>query len=206
MRPSEYIKSERALYLERAGRLQGAVAKIGARNVAAFVLFTPRQTYERAVIEFRYWHRTGIVKGSFHNTRRRYIDALPDDSFFERRPNESALQWERRLGTIKGLGLAKAPFLCSLLAPLAPDTPVCLDVWILRLLKLAQPNGRPPESIKVFQLGQRRIRNRARRYGLPPFLYQWIVWDYIRSAGAPGQYLLNRDAVIVTDIAADLEP
>ncbi len=198
-----WIKQTGAAYIARAGRLQAAAEKLGPRAVAAFVLFTPRQAYERAVIEFRHYMLTGKVRGSLADARKAYIDDLPDDNYIRRRTGESGVEWAARLeGSIRGLGPAKAPFLISLLEPTAPDIPVCIDIWMIRLLGLQRPGELQP-TVGDYRQAQRMIRNRAHRHGLPPFVYQWAVWDYVRAAGGRSQYLLP-DAVLVTDLAEDI--
>jgi len=185
-------------YQRRARNLQRAKRRIGARNIAAFVLFTPRQTYERALIEWRAWRFSGEVRGSFANTRRRYIDALPKSNrWYARRRGETGAQWQERFEGLAGLGPAKAPFLCSLLAPLNKDTPVCLDVWMLRALGARNPDK---PSVRSFRWAKRKLHRLTRDAGWLPFPFQWAVWDYVRTAGGNGQTLF----VNQTDIATDL--
>jgi len=203
MKRTEWIRQSGAAYIARAGRLQAAADRLGPRAVAAFVLFTPRQAYERAVIEFRHYMQSGEVRGSLAESRRDYIVNLPDDNYIRRRAGESGYDWTARLeSSIRGLGPAKAPFLVSLLEPTAPDIPVCIDIWMIRLFGLQRADGLQP-TVDDYRRAQRMNRNRAHRHGLPPFVYQWAVWDYVRTAGGRSQYLLP-DAVLVTDIAADL--
>jgi len=185
-------------YRRRAEALQRARRKVGARDVAAFVLFTPRQSYERAVVEWRRWRRTGEVRGSFAATRARYIAALPGSNrWYGRRPGESGAEWCARFESLAGLGPAKAPFLCSLLAPLAIDIPVCLDVWMLRVLGAANPD-RPSRG--SFRWAEHKLQRWTRAIGWRPFPLQWAIWDYVRTAGANGQTLFVQQ----TDIARDL--
>jgi len=162
------------------------------------VLFTPRQSYERAVIEWRQWRRSGIVKGSFAATRARYIEALPKSNrWYGRRLNETGADWSARFETLAGLGPAKAPFLCSLLAPLAPDIPVCLDIWMLRALGARNPDKPSARSVRWAARKMARLVRASRQ---PPFVLQWAIWDYVRTAGDNQQTLF----VNQTDIAADL--
>ena len=185
-------------YQRRAERLASARRRISARDIAAFVLFTPRQSYERAILEWRRWRLTGIVRGSFANTRRRYIEALPrSNRWYGRRPGESGAQWAERFASLQGFGPAKAPFLCSLLAPLAPDIPVCLDVWMLRALGAKNPDK---PNVGSFRWAERKLKRLTRASGWAPFPFQWAMWDYVRTAGANGMTLFVQQ----TDIAADL--
>jgi len=186
-------------YQRRARALHGARRRIGARNIAAFVLFTPRQTYERALIEWRAWRYSGEVRGSFANRRRTYIDALPaSNRWYARRRGETAAAWQARFEALPGLGPAKAPFLCSLLAPLQDDTPVCLDVWMLRALGARNPDK---PSARSFRWARRKLARLTRESGWLPFPFQWAVWDYVRTAdGSERTAYVNQ-----TDIATDLE-
>jgi hypothetical protein len=173
-----FIKRNRARYIRKARALRRQTERMAARDVAAFVLCTPRQTYERAVRQWRGWRETGRVTGPLAATRMRYIAALPRR--LRRARGESIEAWHGRLRRAKGLGVAKAPFLASLLEPTTRDVPVCVDIWMLRGLGW-QDAERASESRIL--AAQRLCEAMARYHAMPRFAWQWAAWDYFRTRG-----------------------
>lgn len=170
---------------------------LSARDVAAFVLFTPRQTYELALRHWRIWLPTGEATGAMPNVRQKYLDALPRGGAFYRRSGETGQAWAKRLAEIRGLGPVKAPFLACLLEPLAGDVDVCIDVWMARhylrreVRELTRAEMAAVQGVHAAQ---------AREMGWKPFPLQWAIWDYVRTAGSNGAALVVNE----TDIARDL--
>lgn len=181
----------KARYLERAERLRAVVsATLSPREVAAFVLCTPQQPYERAVEQWRYWMATGDLKGSFWKLRKGYIDKLPPDATLTSRSGERGEEWAQRIAEgVEGLGAAKAAFLTCLLEPLRPDVLTCLDVHMWRHLTGLDDFGTgltagtdersfrralnfPPERL---------LQRKAQAEGWLPFPWQWAKWDEIRG-------------------------
>jgi hypothetical protein len=198
---SEWIEQEKAWYLEAAYKLgklsyQADGPSLSARRIAAFVVCTPQQKYENAVQQWCRWMKTGRVKGALAERRRKMIYALPpvDWEGWARQEGESGASWAWRLQQeCKGLGLVKAPFLTCLLEPLAFDVRVCIDVHMVRFLgrkELKHPNK---DKVAHRQM-QRKLARLAQEVKLPPFVYQWCVWDWKRSGGE-----------VKTDIARDLK-
>ena len=174
----EWTLASRPRYVRRVRKLRRVTAGMSAREVAAFVLCTPRQTYECALRQWRGWQRTGKVRGAMAPTRQRYIDALPRR--LRRTRGESVAAWCTRLERIKGLGVAKAAFLASLLEPTTRDVAVCIDVWMMR--GLGQPKHRVVQTDAV-RATQNVAAFMARQYGMPRFAWQWATWDYFRTRG-----------------------
>ena len=83
-----------------------------------------------------------------------------------------------RLTGLHGLGKAKASFAACLLYPLEADL-ACLDTWILKQF------GLPPEknghlTWEEYEHVEGRIRVHAKRWHVPTFVAQWIIWDHAR--------------------------
>lgn len=191
-----WLQSSRERYLSRVERLHDVTRKVGVRNVAAFVLCTPRQTYENAMKQWTHWMQTGEVAGSIPNERKAYIEALPSGTWLARK-SESPAEWCRRIERkVRGLGPAKSAFLCSLLEPAGADTPVCIDIWMLRGMY-----GTDEASTSRIRAAQNIAAFMAKRYEMPRFAWQWATWDYWRSRGNFAAPLF----VTETNIAADLE-
>lgn len=193
----EWLIASRKRYTRKVRALHTITRRLPARDVAAFVLCTPRQTYENAVKQWRGWKATGRVTGSLAATRQRYIDALPRD--IRRHRRETHAEWERRLRRCKGLGVMKAPFLASLLEPAAKDVPVCLDVWMARGMGITHLERITSKRVEA---AQHLAAGMARVYGMPRFAWQWAAWDYIRTRGRDSKQRVM--FVNVTDIGRDL--
>ena len=164
-------------YLQRARKLSSlrSSGKISDWELVAFVLHTANQRYETAV---RLWQRW--MKGYTDRPLwgRKYIELLPEANWFSRSVDEGTAAWIARLRGIKGLGQAKGPFLACLMEPLNEEVEVCLDVWMQLGLGFEH---RQRMHVGDFRLGQALIRSRALSAGLPPFVYQWKMWDELRG-------------------------
>ena len=201
---AQWIESARERYVRRTEELYLTTSALDAGEVAAFVLLTPRQPYERAVSAWREWRRTRATHPEAPGmgcNRGKYIDALSTTYPYRRLPQEEPSAWALRLERdVRGLGPAKAPFLCSLLEPTRRDVPVCIDIWMLRGL------GWPEEDAAQQKVGRVRaaqeiVRFMAERAGMGTFAWQWAAWDYWRSAEDVRQGVL---VVRETEIGRDL--
>lgn len=90
----------------------------------------------------------------------------------------------RRDYKLPGLGYCKLSFACSLIDPFGSDV-VCLDTHII-----AEYLGRQPTSVEVqriyarldrYEIMESMVLAEAANLDLPPFAYQWAVWDYRRA-------------------------
>ena len=77
---------------------------------------------------------------------------------------------------IEGLGICKLSFGLALSAPLESDV-VCLDTHLCREYGVPFAWTR---RLANYASVEARLRGEARVVGLPPFAYQWAVWDYVR--------------------------
>lgn len=195
MKLQAFLREAHGRYHERAERLARVTESLGARPVAAFVLFTPRQPYERAIRAWQTWRRTGAYTGTMPNLRREYIEGLAQHGCLERGIGESSGAWSKRLAAVRGLGIVKVPFLQCLLEPLSPDVDVCIDVWMARHYL-----RREKFTLWDWSAVQGVHGMTAISLGWKPFPLQWAIWDYVRTAGANGRTLFVRE----TDIGADL--
>ncbi len=177
-------------YLNRANRLREVIDGLTPQEVLGFVLFTPQQRYETAVRDWYRWMRVPsktVAIGNMWRTRQRYLDHMPSDTLLLR---SYAMPWDLwvqyLVRTVKGLSWAKAPFFCSLMDPLSINVPVCLDVHMMRFLGFNEWDTKMAiESYSVYERAQARLQRKAKKAGLPSFVYQWAVWDYVRSGGEP---------------------
>jgi hypothetical protein len=198
----EWLKESRGRYLERVERL----ATLGLTNFekVAFVICTPQQPYERAVTQWKGWRRTGKVEGSFAPTRATAIHAARNYERaygLGRASYETGRLWSLRLArSVRGLGPVKAPFAVCLMAPLAKDVPVCMDLWMARLFGF-EDNANKEWSVGRFEGAQRQVKVLVDYAKMPPFPTQWAAWDWKRSAGQDEQPMWVRE----TDIANDLK-
>lgn len=188
MRASEWVKQNEQRYITKAIALGQLTAKMAWRDVLAFVLFTPQLRYERSVIGWKHYMRTGeVLKDNMWKTRQTWISMMPTSEELKAmvRHDDFFTSMNVLVEEVAGLGYAKAPFFLSLLSPVDWRVPVCTDVHIMRAVGLgnAHPNR--------YNLGraQERMQRRARRAGLPPFVYQWALWDFVRSKGKTETYL-----------------
>ena len=195
-----WILSSRSRYIRRVQKLRRVTQRLSARQVAVFVLCTPQQPYERALLQWRHWMETGKMKGSLANKRRGYVDALPSTGL-RRRRGEGVGAWVKRLERLAGFGPAKAPFLASLLEPTTRDVPVCLDVWMLRGLHGQDDGDGRWGGAMLVRATQELCVWQARFYNMPRFAWQWAAWDYYRTRQSVAQGVLT---VNETDIGRDL--
>jgi len=90
----------------------------------------------------------------------------------------------RRDIKIPGLGLCKLSFGCCLIDPFNSDV-VCLDTHILQVYLGRRPTK---SEVGVIYRNPRRyqeiedvLTGEANQSGLPPFGYQWAIWDWKRA-------------------------
>lgn len=198
-----FVSANSSRYLNKAECLRDTVAILPSVSVAAFVLFTPQQTYERAVYDYKLWAKGAYIKGSYYNLRSKYIGMLPYHNPLKRLRRENTRDWISRLARIKGLARVKASFLACLLEPLCEDVEVCLDVWMYRYLGIPQIRMGIKKREAEWYGAQFLIKQRAKRLGLTPFIFQWAAWDYLRSAGKGKQIpLLVKETNIAEDLVA----
>ena len=90
----------------------------------------------------------------------------------------------RREVRIRGLGYCKLSFAACLIAPMESDI-ICLDTHMLQAYLGRRITKRDTGSIYV-RLGrdeeiERALLEEAVQIGMPPFAYQWAVWDWQRG-------------------------
>jgi len=206
----EWIEQRRGRYLENAIRLKHL--KISARDLTAFAICTPQQSYEMAAKQFKHWQKSGVVVGNLRVYRQAWLDVLGDSMFLKRKPvqftgrvvtQETGQKWAGRLQErVRGLGPIKAAFTTCLIEPMALDLNVCIDIHMLRFLSLPTQDWRITQTSYTKTLvmaAQEWVRVCAREWDIPPFVYQWCVWDWQRSGGETARFYT------VTNIAKDLE-
>jgi len=90
----------------------------------------------------------------------------------------------RRDTKIRGLGLCKLSFACCLIDPLNSDV-VCLDTHILQVYMGHRPGERDVRKcytcLAHYEHIEGQVLAEAARVDLPPFAYQWAVWDWKRA-------------------------
>lgn len=197
MRLQEWVREATPRYTQRARELERVTRGIPSWDVGVFVLCTPLQTYEAAVTQWHTWHAEGCkrMRGSFGNRRTRQANAILGKRL-RRRVGEPTHAWEARIAALDGFGPVKAPFLMCLLEPLAKDVPVCVDRWVMRGLGFQADIG----SVSRVRGAQRIVAFMSESARVRPFVWQWMAWDWWRSAGAAIQPLFVKE----TDIARDL--
>lgn len=91
----------------------------------------------------------------------------------------------RRNVKLPGLGLCKLSFGCCLIDPFGSDI-VCLDTHLLRVYYERRPTERERRRVYrkplVYEVLESQLKQEAESVALPPFLYQWAVWDWKRAA------------------------
>ena len=90
----------------------------------------------------------------------------------------------RREVKLPGLGICKLSFGCCLISPLDSDI-VCLDTHILQVYMGRHPTVREVNRIyahlALYEHVEKTLVSEATEVGLPPFPYQWAVWDWKRA-------------------------
>jgi len=90
----------------------------------------------------------------------------------------------RRDMKLPGLGYCKLSFACCLIDPFNSDV-VCLDTHILQVYM-----GRRPGELDIrkcytclahYEYIEGQVLAEAAQVGLPPFCFQWAVWDWKRA-------------------------
>lgn len=211
MKLLDHLREGRARYLERASHL--ADLRLSPWERVAFVLCTPQTPYEQSVKQWTRWMQTGVLTGPMEATRSIYFtEANAYDAkyglhrcLWKRESDGAPLRengrlWAARLScAVRGLGIVKAPFAVCLMEPLAPDVPVCMDIWMARLFGL--PDVASKWRGTMMRDAQNHVKALARKVEMPPFPTQWAAWDWARSAGMQREPLFVKE----TDIARDLE-
>ena len=90
----------------------------------------------------------------------------------------------RRTNHIPGLGYCKLSFGCCLISPLNSDV-VCLDTHILQVYMGRRSGERDVRKcytcLAHYEYIEGQLLAEAREANLPPFVYQWAVWDWKRA-------------------------
>jgi hypothetical protein len=98
-------------------------------------------------------------------------------------PRPDFREW-RRDYKLSGLGYCKASFAACLVAPFESDI-VCLDTHMLQVYFDERPTAKTVASVyrslPKYEGIENHIRWEAEQVGLPPFAYQWAVWDWKRA-------------------------
>ena len=89
---------------------------------------------------------------------------------------------------IRGLGYSKYSFAACLIDPLGADV-VCIDTWMYQAY-----NGRVPDAgwfrrPAAYVALEGVIVSEAHVVNLPPFAYQWAVWDLARGVRTSHEFL-----------------
>lgn len=114
-----------------------------------------------------------------------YIMDLRDRCLYGNTPlPESCYRAYRREFKFKGLGHCKLSFGACLIDPLGSNV-VCLDTHILQVYlgyrpKQSEVNG-IYRNLARYEAIEARLLDEAQQVGLPPFAYQWAVWDWKRA-------------------------
>ncbi len=90
----------------------------------------------------------------------------------------------RRTFKFKGLGHCKLSFGACLVDPYESDI-ICLDTHILQVFLGYRPDAnevnRIYKNLDLYTSIESEVLSEARDCGLPPFAYQWAVWDWKRA-------------------------
>lgn len=90
----------------------------------------------------------------------------------------------RREWKLPGLGHCKLSFGACLIDPMGANV-VCLDTHILQVYMGRMPSksevGRCYRRLDVYEGIEAQLLAEAVEVGLPPFAYQWAVWDWKRA-------------------------
>lgn len=86
---------------------------------------------------------------------------------------------------LPGLGYCKLSFACCLIDPLRSDV-VCIDTHVAKVY--GEDAVRLWRTPSRYEATEERLKAEATEVGLPPFAYQWAVWDWKRlhTAGLSG--------------------
>lgn len=111
-----------------------------------------------------------------------------DPVIYLRHPNQSWHEYRKQLADkVLGLGKAKGSFAACLLYPLEADL-ACLDTWMLKRFGAEELNGKIPWE--VYLAIEAKVREWARRYDVPTFIAQWMIWDHERGTMEPHSILM----------------
>ena len=94
--------------------------------------------------------------------------------------------WEfpayRRGHKLLGLGYCKLSFGLALTAPLTSQV-VCLDTHLCQAYGVTF--SAIARKLDLYEAVEAQLKMEAESVGLPPFAYQWAVWDYQRGHAYP---------------------
>lgn len=169
------------------------------RSRVAFAILSANTPFDRSVQALAYCQGTGWIPDPFVlagmglvPSKAGYVRKLREQSFDLLRGTVQTLEhgnwvetpeaWNDyrlrlRFGT-PGLGLAKASFAACLLYPLDADL-ACIDTWVQRVI-LGHTKFHSL-SLHRYQQCEAWIRRIARRYHVPTFVAQWLIWDSARG-------------------------
>ena len=85
----------------------------------------------------------------------------------------------RRHVKLPGLGFCKLSFGACLADPFGA-TIICLDVHMGREYRPDLPIARIWSNLALYESVESEVLDEANAIGMPPFPYQWAVWDYTR--------------------------
>ena len=100
-------------------------------------------------------------------------------------PTASGFKQFRAAVKIEGLGFCKQSFGLALISPLASPV-VCLDTHICRAYGVRA--AWTSRSLKNYSMAEAALVAEAEMVGMPPFAYQWAVWDYQRRPKSPDDH------------------
>jgi hypothetical protein len=121
------------------------------------------------------------------NNKAAYILDLRDRCLYGETPlPESDYREYRRTTKFAGLGYCKLSFGACLIDPLSLDiNTICLDTHILQVYLGYHPSpkevNRIYQRLDLYESIESQLLDEAAIVELPPFAYQWAVWDWKRA-------------------------
>ena len=184
----EYARANRQRYLDWADGV--AQAPYTAVDLFEFAAISAHCPMEKAIAG---WRATRAIKGVSE-----IAEALNSAGVFAPGKKAGYIAEYRRLRPmpsfpyrayrrdtkLAGLGYCKLSFACCLIDPLGADV-VCLDTHMLQVYMGHRPGDRDVRKcytcLAHYEYMEDQVLAEAAQVGLPPFAYQWAVWDWKRA-------------------------
>ena len=171
-----YARENAGRYFQWAHRL----CSVPARDLAEFALISVQCYFDRAIAGWqasRGLYGEALVK-ALSNARVSFpavkAQALTHFRLLAYSPQPTRAYRDASIGLYPGLGIAKLSFAICLAYPFTSEV-VCVD------RHMARAYGAASLTKGVYCRVESDIINEAQEAELPPFLYQWAIWDLYRG-------------------------
>jgi len=182
----EYAHAHRQRYLDWCGEiLLSPYSPLDKAEFAILSAHTPFESSVRAFERSRGLSRLSDIAETLYQSgviapfnKAAYIVALREVTSTHPLPYHDYREY-RRYVKLSGLGYSKQSFASCLIDPFGSNV-VCLDTHMLALYAPTRKQSTVLGSLRNYESVEAVVMDEARECSLPPFTYQWAVWDWRR--------------------------